>query len=80
MTAAPLTKDQMRADIAAMIKLSPGDVRDDDDLRDLGLDSMQTMDLASAWEPQVPALDFVELFDGQTLADWWDVVTRMQTA
>ncbi|WP_010137910.1 phosphopantetheine-binding protein [Oceanicola sp. S124] len=75
-----LTKDRMRADIAQIAGLQLDEVTDRDDLRDLGVDSMQTMDLASLWEEQVAGLDYTELFDGTTLDDWWAVVDRLQGA
>jgi aryl carrier-like protein len=45
----PLTLARMRADVAKLISEAPEDVRDDDNLMDLGLDSMRVLGLVMAW-------------------------------
>ena len=42
-----LTLEQMRADLAKILLEDPADIHDDDNLIDLGLDSMRAMTLTS---------------------------------
>ncbi len=69
-----LTFEQMRADVAVALDLSPADIRAEDNLYDLGLDSMRLMSLAMEWQEQGADLDFGLLLESQTLADWWAAV------
>lgn len=43
---APLTLDTMRQDVARLLHEDPADIADDDNLIELGLDSMRAMALA----------------------------------
>ncbi len=72
----PLTLERMRADIARMVHEDPADIRDDDNLMDLGLDSMRIMKLASGWREAGADLDFADLAAEATLAHWWAVASR----
>ena len=75
---APLTLERMRADIARLLGESPEDVGDDDNLMDLGLDSMRVLGLVMAWGETGIALEFAHLAEHTTLADWWRVVQDLQ--
>ena len=80
MTSQPLTLDAMRADVAHVLDMTPESLKDDDSLLDLGLDSMRTMDLVTQWEASVPALDYIDFFEVETLADWHAIVVRTSRA
>lgn len=69
-----LTFEQMRADVANALDLTPTDIGAQDNLYDLGLDSMRLMTLAMEWQEQGADLDFGLLLESQTLADWWAAV------
>ncbi len=69
-----LSLESMRADIARMLRESPADIRDDDDLMDLGLDSMRLMKLAAQWREAGARLEFADLAVEATLAQWWALV------
>jgi aryl carrier-like protein len=68
-----LTLERMRADIAAVLHERPEDIADDDNLIDLGLDSLRALNLSLAWSQAVP-LAFADLAEHTTLAGWWSVV------
>jgi aryl carrier-like protein len=53
-----LTKDQMRADIAAQIGVAPEEVEAEESLVDQGLDSMQVMTLLMHWGETIKNLNF----------------------
>ncbi len=73
-----LTLEQMRADIARAVDLEPAEVGDDDNLPDLGLDSMRLMRLVMGWEEAGLALDFGLFAEYSTLGDWWREVVAPQ--
>ncbi|MFV0283272.1 MAG: phosphopantetheine-binding protein [Castellaniella sp.] len=74
-----LSLESMRADIARILHESPADIQDDDNLMDLGLDSMRLMKLASQWREAGASLEFADLAAHATLAHWWTIVAGSQT-
>lgn len=76
MTQERLTLERMRADIARMVHEQPEDIALDDNLMDLGLDSMRVLNLLLAWNETGIGLDFSEIAEHTTLGGWWDVVQR----
>jgi len=73
-----LTLERMRADVAEMIGEAPEDISTDENLMDLGLDSMRVLGLVLAWGNTGIALEFSHLAEHATLGDWWMVVQRLQ--
>lgn len=73
-----LTLERMRADVAGMLGEAPQDIGDDDNLMDLGLDSMRVLGLVLAWGDTGIALEFSDLAEHATLGGWWIVVQRLQ--
>jgi aryl carrier-like protein len=73
-----LTRERMRADIAALIHEAPEEIGGDDNLIDLGLDSMRAMNLLVAWSKTGLELDFSEFAERLTLDAWWAIVRRCQ--
>lgn len=75
---APLTLERMRADVAALLGEAPEDIGDDDNLIDLGLDSMRVLGLVMDWGNTGIALEFPHLAEHVTLAGWWRTVQTLQ--
>lgn len=73
-----LTLERMRADVAEMIGEAPEEIGNDENLMDLGLDSMRVLGLVLAWGNTGIALEFSHLAEHATLGDWWTVVQRLQ--
>ncbi|KKW67442.1 phosphopantetheine-binding protein [Lampropedia cohaerens] len=71
-----LTLERMRADIAKMVHEDPEAIALDDNLMDLGLDSMRVLNLLVRWNETGIGLDFSELAEHTTLQGWWEVVQR----
>ncbi|MDO4638082.1 MAG: phosphopantetheine-binding protein [Lautropia sp.] len=69
-----LTLEQMREDLARTLLEDPANIHDDDNLLDLGLDSMRAMTLASRWQTAGARLDFSEMALEPTLAHWWKLI------
>lgn len=72
----PLTRARMRADIARALRMQPEEFGDDEDLADLGLDSLRAIDLVTRWGEAGVSLDFGELAESLTVAAWWGVAER----
>ncbi|RDE07842.1 phosphopantetheine-binding protein [Pelagibacterium lacus] len=75
-----LTLETMRADIARMLHDDPRNIGLDDNLMDLGLDSMRAMNLVLAWSEAGVDLDFSALAEKPTLAGWWALAQARQDA
>ena len=73
-----ITKDRMRADIAKMLHMDAGDVQDDDNLPDIGLDSLRLMKLVLAWEEAGLKADFGLFAEHGTLGEWWQAIEAQQ--
>lgn len=78
--AAPLTREQMRADIARMLHEDPDEIGGDDSLMDLGLDSMRAMNLVLKWSEGGLDLEFADFAETPTLNGWWALVSAKQAA
>lgn len=73
-----ITLEQMRADIAAIVHEDPDEIGLDDDLGDLGLDSMRVMNLLLKWSEAGVDFEFGEAAERFTLRAWWEAVQRQQ--
>ena len=73
----PLTLERMRADVAALLGEAPEDIGDEDNLMDLGLDSMRVLGLVMQWGETGIALEFPHLAEHVTLAGWWQTVQAL---
>lgn len=75
-----ITLERMRADIAGMLHEAPEAIGLDDNLMDLGLDSMRLLNLILGWQEAGVELDFGAFAERFTLAGWWETVQRRQGA
>ncbi|WP_222183767.1 phosphopantetheine-binding protein [Geminicoccus harenae] len=75
-SAAELTLESMRREIAALLHDDPEEIGTDDSLIDLGLDSMRAMALVRRWQEIGVRAEFSAFAATPTLAHWWDVVQR----
>lgn len=71
-----ITLEQMRADIAAILHEDPDEIGLDDNLADLGLDSMRVMNLLVKWTELGADFEFGEAAENFTLGAWWQAVQR----
>lgn len=75
-----ITKDRMRADIAKMLHMDAEDVGDEDNLPDLGLDSLRLMKLVLGWEEAGLKADFGLFAEHATLGEWWQAIEAQRAA
>lgn len=62
--------ETMRRDVADALFIQPDDIGENDNLADLGLDSMRIMTLVMGWQERGLNVDFVNFAEVQTLAAW----------
>ncbi len=75
MSTSPLTADRVRADVAELLQVPPQSIADDDDLFDLGLDSVRAMTLIQRWrDAGAGDLEFPDLAEQPELAHWQRLV------
>lgn len=72
----PFTRERMRADIARALRMAPDEFGDDEDLADLGLDSLRAINLVTQWAEAGLSLEFGELAENLTVEAWWRVAER----
>ncbi|MCS3778751.1 phosphopantetheine-binding protein [Tsukamurella ocularis] len=75
MSTSPLTADRVRADVAELLQVPAQSIADDDNLFDLGLDSVRVMTLIQRWrEAGAAELEFPDLAEQPELAHWQRLV------
>lgn len=70
-----LTLDQVRADVAELLYMQPGEVDDTADLHASGLGSLGILTLLERWRAAGVQVTFQELTESGTLADWWTLLS-----
>lgn len=65
-----MTLLQIRHDVAEILHLAPADIGEDENLFDLGLDSMRMMTLVLKWQETGVMLDFATYAENPTLRAW----------
>ncbi|MGV3708606.1 MAG: phosphopantetheine-binding protein [Gemmatimonas sp.] len=73
-----LTPEQMRADVAAVLKIAIDEVGAGDFLPDLGLDSIRAMMLLQRWLSDSRA-SFSAFAEDPTINGWWRIIEAMRT-
>jgi len=72
--------ERMRADVLAALDDPPATLGDDDDLLDLGLDSIRLMALVGRWREDGLSIAMEDLIEADpTLAGWWAAAQRAGT-
>ncbi len=76
MSDTPFTLERMQADVAEMLGVPVSEVGADEYLLDLGVDSMQIMQLADQWSrASGVSVGFADLAEQPMLRGWWDVIS-----
>lgn len=69
-----ISRDEIRATVAAQLGCPAADVADDDDLIQLGLNSIRIMALAGGWRKRGVDITFAELAARPTVESWHDLL------
>lgn len=75
-----MTRESMRADLARVLRMPPDEIGEDDNLIDLGLDSMRAMALLTRWSEQGVELDLAAVAEKVTLGAWWALAEKALAA
>lgn len=75
-----MTRESMRADLARVLRMPPDEIGEDDNLIDLGLDSMRAMALLTRWSEQGVELDLAAVAEKVTLGAWWALAGKVLAA
>jgi aryl carrier-like protein len=71
-----LTPERVRADVAELIGCDPAEIELDDNLNDLGLDSVRTMVLIERWRGAgAETLEYPDLAEQPELGHWTELLT-----
>jgi len=71
---ARIGRDEIRATVAAELGCPADSVADDDDLIQLGLNSIRMMALAGGWRKRGAGITFAELAASPTVDSWHDLL------
>ncbi|MFH8786572.1 phosphopantetheine-binding protein [Streptomyces roseoverticillatus] len=66
-----LSLDSVRLDVAAVLGEEPADVSVDENLQDLGLDSIRVMTLVERWRAAGNRVEFAELIEATPTIRGW---------
>ncbi|MET7402177.1 phosphopantetheine-binding protein [Dactylosporangium sp. NPDC005572] len=69
-----LSLEQLRSDVAEVLAEEPGSFADDENLIDLGLDSIRLMSLATRWREAGFEAGYLDLAQEPTVAAWFDLL------
>lgn len=71
-----LTADELLREVAAILELPVSEVTAEDDLIDLGMDSVRLMTLVQRWQDRGVAVEFADLAERTELAAWIELVAE----
>jgi yersiniabactin nonribosomal peptide synthetase len=74
----PLSYEEVRMEIKAMLH-APVEFEDDDNLIELGLDSLRIMRMVNKWRRGGATVTFAELIAAPRLSDWWSLLKEDNT-
>jgi bifunctional isochorismate lyase/aryl carrier protein len=75
---APMTLDRLRSDVAAALSEPVSSLDDDENLVDLGLDSIRIMSLVELWRGSGFTASYVDLAEEPTLTAWWALLSAQR--
>lgn len=76
MSQAALTLEGLRQAIAEQLEIDASEIQNDDNLFMLGLDSVSLMTLVGQWRELGVNVEFQDLVEEPTLADWQNRLKR----
>jgi aryl carrier-like protein len=76
MSLADLTLEGLRQTIAKQLEIDASEIQNDDNLFMLGLDSVSLMTLVGQWRELGVSVEFQDLVEEPTLADWQNRLKR----
>ncbi|WP_405179243.1 phosphopantetheine-binding protein [Nocardia sp. NBC_01377] len=68
----PLTRQQVIADLVDVLFADPGELTDDTELVDVGLDSLRLATLIDRWRTAGARISFADLAEKPVLGAWFE--------
>jgi mycobactin peptide synthetase MbtF len=75
----PISRDEIRATVAAQLSAPAADIADHDDLIKMGLNSLRMMALAGGWRKRGATISFAELAANPTIDSWHGLLGDSET-
>ena len=72
------TYERIRSDVAELLAAPVSVIRAEDNLIDMGLDSIRIMTLVERWRSAGVDVNFMDLTPSPCLTAWWDVLSSAQ--
>ncbi|MBO1581642.1 MULTISPECIES: isochorismatase [Bacillus] len=72
------TLQLVREQVAELLRESPADIGDDEDLLNRGLDSVRIMSLVEKWRQKGVEVTFADLAERPTIYDWFHLVSSQE--
>lgn len=73
-----LSEETIRSDVAEVLHRLPGELRDDEDMFEAGMESMRLMTLVERWRDAGADVSLIDLADNPTLEHWVSLLTRQR--
>lgn len=73
-----LTLDGLRIQIANLLGESPSDIGDNENLVDIGMDSIRLMSLVEILRGKGAEINFMQLAEKPTIAAWWELLSSQK--
>ncbi|MEH6979077.1 phosphopantetheine-binding protein, partial [Bacillus pseudomycoides] len=72
------TLQSVREQVAELLRESPADIGDNEDLLNRGLDSVRIMSLVEKWRQIGVEVTFADLAERPTIYDWFNLVSSQE--
>ncbi|MFF3099852.1 isochorismatase family protein [Viridibacillus arvi] len=73
-----LTLDGLRIQIAELLGESPSDIDDNEDLVNIGIDSIRMMSLVEILRGKGAEINFMQMAEKPTIAAWWELLSSQK--
>lgn len=70
-----LTLQLVRQQVANLLDEASADINDEEDLTELGIDSIRMMSLVEKWRSMGADITFMKLAKRPTISGWWSLLT-----
>lgn len=71
-----INRDQLRTEVAALLRVDEAEMDEDDNLLDYGLDSIRLMQLVQRWREAGLDVSFAALAERPQLSYWWSLIAQ----
>lgn len=66
---------ETKIQVGKLLKINPAEIQDQDNLIELGINSLKIMRLVNEWRKKGAKVTFAELISHPTMAEWWQLLS-----